>query len=156
MLPVYYPYVTCMLPVCYLYVTCTLPVCYLYVTCTLPAVQVGEKVWIARGVSEPARGWAGVSPISIVTLISVHEGEVDVNFPECSNWKGSLAEIERVRPITVGDKVRVSGAARNVACGLFGRFSIRQNPWQGNGYDLKFQVGCKFVWLWRDLFFGYC
>lgn len=54
------------------------------------------------------RGWAGVTANSVGTLLSVHGEDVEVKFPECDNWKGLLSELERVRPITVGDKVRAS------------------------------------------------
>ena len=57
---------------------------------------------------EPARGWAGVTPHSIGTLLTVNGDEVLVDFPECDQWQGLLSEIEQVRPIIVGDKVRVS------------------------------------------------
>ncbi|XP_067945984.1 uncharacterized protein [Watersipora subatra] len=70
-------------------------------------LKVGEEVWMGAKVTEPARGWAGVTPTSVGTLMSVNDGEVEVNFPECNNWKGLLEEIERTRPITVGDKVKV-------------------------------------------------
>ena len=69
--------------------------------------QVGEKVWIAKDVSEPARGWAGVTQSSVGTLVSVNSKDVEVMFPECEYWKGMLHEIERVRRITIGDQVRV-------------------------------------------------
>ena len=65
-------------------------------------------MWIAKDVSEPARGWAGVTPNSIGTLLSVNGDEVVVKFPECDQWQGLLTEIEHVRPIIVGDKVKVS------------------------------------------------
>lgn len=70
-------------------------------------LQVGDEVWIGRHVSEPTRGWAGVTSSSIGTLLSISDEDVLVHFPECANWQGLLSEIERVRPMIVGDKVRV-------------------------------------------------
>lgn len=59
-------------------------------------------------VNKPAGGWAGVTHNSKGTLLSVNGDDVVVNFSECDEWRGLLVELERVRPISVGDKVRVS------------------------------------------------
>jgi len=55
------------------------------------------------------RGWCGVTPVSVGTLLYSNGTDVMVNFPECTDWKGLVSEIERVRTcILVGDKVKVS------------------------------------------------
>lgn len=77
------------------------------VSCHVTTWQVGDEVWIGKDVSEPAGGWAAVTPCSVGTLISVNGEDVQVNFPECENWRGLLLEIELIRPIILGDKVRV-------------------------------------------------
>ena len=41
------------------------------------------------------------------TLVFKSETDVMVNFPECKGWSGLVSEIEKVRPVTVGDKVKV-------------------------------------------------
>ena len=59
-------------------------------------------------ITEPAGGWAGVTHNSVGTLLSVNGEDVVVNFTECKEWRGLLTELEKVRPISVGDKVRVN------------------------------------------------
>jgi len=50
-----------------------------------------------------------VTPVSVGTLLYSNGTDVMVNFPECTDWKGLISEIERVRThILVGDKVKVS------------------------------------------------
>jgi len=50
-----------------------------------------------------------VSHLSVGTLLYSDGTDVMVNFPECTDWKGLVSEVERVRTcILVGDKVRVS------------------------------------------------
>ena len=78
--------------------------------------KVGDKVWMARGVSEPVRGWAGVTPTSVGTLLQVTGDNVKVNFPECNEWQGLLVEIEATRRIICGDKVRVCTVFVNICC----------------------------------------
>ena len=39
---------------------------------------------MARGVSEPVRGWAGGTHTSVGTLLQVTGDNVKVNFPECN------------------------------------------------------------------------
>ena len=58
-------------------------------------------------ITEPAGGWAGVTHNSVGTLLSVNGKDVVVNFTECKEWRGLLTEIEKVRPISIGDKVKV-------------------------------------------------
>ena len=71
-------------------------------------LQVGDEVWVKKCITEPAGGWAGVTHNSVGTLLSVNGEDVVVNFTECKEWRGLLTELEKVRPISIGDKVRVS------------------------------------------------
>ena len=70
-------------------------------------MQTGDEVWIEKSVKEPSRGWIGVTPISKGRLLSIDGDEVTVSFPEFAEWKGFLKEIEKTRPIVVGDEVKV-------------------------------------------------
>ena len=56
---------------------------------------------------EPVRGWCEVKPVSEGTLVFISDTDVMVNFPECKGWSGLVSEIEKVRPVTVGDKVKL-------------------------------------------------
>ena len=88
-------------------------ICYLAVytyihQCICKYSQVGDEVWVAKGVKEPEAGWYGVKPSSIGTVIFVGDDYVTVNFPECPEWNGKLSEVERTRPVTIGDRVRIT------------------------------------------------
>ena len=78
----------------------------IYVTAVL-FLQVGDEVWVKKCITEPAGGWAGVKHNSVGTLLSVNGEDVVVNFTECKEWRGLLTELEKVRPISIGDKVKV-------------------------------------------------
>ena len=48
-----------------------------------------------------------MKPVSEGTLVFISDTDVMVNFPECKGWSGLVSEIEKMRPVTVGDKVKV-------------------------------------------------
>ena len=59
-------------------------------------------------VDQPASGWGSITHTSVGVLKAISGESVVVDFPECKDWSGLLAEIEKSRDITVGDKVKVS------------------------------------------------
>ena len=77
-------------------------------------VDVGCRVRVKHSVSSPKYGWGAVSHSDIGTLTSTSgDGEIVVNFPKQSGWKGRLEDMEIIGPtpsaetVNVGDMVWV-------------------------------------------------
>lgn len=70
-------------------------------------LDLGENVWISRDIAEPIGGWAGVTPVSVGKVVNIIGESVQVDFPECTAWRGVQTELERSRRIIVGDHVKV-------------------------------------------------
>lgn len=63
-------------------------------------------------VHQPEGGWQNINHADSGKILSIkgyHGEKAVVNFPSTGRrWKGMISELEKVRPITVGDLVQVS------------------------------------------------
>ncbi|KAL4203568.1 hypothetical protein AMTRI_Chr01g104540 [Amborella trichopoda] len=92
--------------------------------------EVGEWVRIRDDATEPRNGWRSLRPGSVGIVQGYGEamannGEVEktvlVGFcGEQERWESSQSELERVEPITIGQKVRVKGWVRQPRFGWSG------------------------------------
>ncbi|ROI33829.1 E3 ubiquitin/ISG15 ligase TRIM25 [Anabarilius grahami] len=56
----------------------------------------GVRVRVKPTISTPAHGWGSVTKHSIGVVIAIDGTKVSVNFPEQSNWTGTVSEMEAV------------------------------------------------------------
>ncbi|TRY57036.1 hypothetical protein DNTS_023940 [Danionella cerebrum] len=112
-----------------------------------PEIKVGDKVRVKPTVVIPTHKWGAVSHKSIGVVQKIKPDEsLIVDFPEHTNWKGILSEMESVTneisildsTFKVGDKVRVKlsvdtpkhkwGAVSHKSIGVVQNLSSRKIP----------------------------
>ena len=101
---------------------------YMYTESSSSSIAVGSKVRVKASVLRPKYNWGAVSHSDLGTVVSIaDDGDVLVNFPKQSKWKGTLDEMEVVahdsaspneRNVKVGDMLRITSdvALAEAAC----------------------------------------
>ncbi|XP_048062451.1 E3 ubiquitin/ISG15 ligase TRIM25 isoform X3 [Megalobrama amblycephala] len=62
----------------------------------LLSLSPGARVRVKPTISTPAHGWGSVTKHSIGVVVAIDGTKVTVNFPEQSNWTGTVSEMEAV------------------------------------------------------------
>ncbi|XP_067239104.1 E3 ubiquitin/ISG15 ligase TRIM25 isoform X4 [Chanodichthys erythropterus] len=60
------------------------------------SLSPGARVHVKPSISTPAHGWGSVTKHSIGVVVAIDGTKVTVNFPEQSNWTGTVSEMEAV------------------------------------------------------------